>query len=40
MEDFNMPMVAKIDNEAPSFDMPYYDPIKDEDANISLEDLK
>jgi len=40
MEDFNMPMVAKIDNEAPSFDMPYYDPIKDEDANISLDDLK
>ncbi len=39
-EDFNMPRVAKIDTEAPNFDMPYYDPIKDDEGNISLEELK
>jgi len=39
MEDFNMPMMAKIDNEAPNFDMPYYDPISDEEGNINLEEL-
>ena len=35
-----MPMVVKIDNDAPNFDMPYYDPIKDIDWNINLEELK
>jgi len=40
MEDFNMPVIAKIDNEAPSFDMPYYDPKADDEGNINLEDLK
>jgi len=29
MEEFNMPQLAKIDNDAPSFDMPYYDPLTD-----------
>jgi len=40
MEDFNMPIIAKIDNEAPSFDMPYYDPKSDDEGSINLEDLK
>ena len=40
MEEYNMPMVVKIDNDAPNFDMPYYDPIKDIDWNINLEELK
>jgi hypothetical protein len=40
MEDFNMPNIAKIDCEAPSFSLPYYDPKKDEDSSISLSDLK
>lgn len=31
---------AKIDCAAPSFDLPAYDPIKDEDVQISSEDLK
>jgi len=31
--------MAKIDTEAPIFDLPYYDPKKDEDGTISLEDL-
>ena len=34
-----MPQVAKIDNEAPSFDLPYYDPITDNDWNISQSEL-
>ncbi|RKW22220.1 peroxiredoxin [Candidatus Gracilibacteria bacterium] len=31
--------IVKIDTKAPHFDLPYYDPKKDEDFSISLEDL-
>ena len=31
---------VKIDTPAPSFDLPAYDPIKDDTTNISLEDMK
>ncbi len=30
---------VKIDTPAPSFDLPAYDPIKDDDAHVSLEDM-
>ena len=35
-----MPQLAKIDNDAPSFDMPYYDPLTDNEWNISLGELE
>ena len=38
-EDFNMPTIAKIDNDAPSFDLPYYDPLTDDEGNLSLGEL-
>jgi len=31
MEDLNFPTIAKIDTEAPSFDLPYYNPKTDTD---------
>ena len=31
---------AKIDNQAPSWEMPFYDPTTDSDGNLSSEDLK
>lgn len=34
-----MPELVKIDTEAPSFEMPFYDPISDTDGNISSEQL-
>jgi hypothetical protein len=40
MEDFNLPLFVKIDNEAPSFDLPYYDPKEDVDGSLTLESLK
>jgi len=40
MDDFNMSTIVKIDNEAPSFDLPYYDPKTDSDGKISSEDMK
>jgi hypothetical protein len=40
MEDFAIMAPAKIDNEAPSFKAPYYNPKDDSDAIISNEDLK
>ena len=40
MDDFNMSTIVKIDNEAPSFDLPYYDPKTDSDGKISLSDMK
>jgi hypothetical protein len=36
MENYEFPTIAKIDTEAPSFDLPFYDPKKDEDGRISL----
>lgn len=36
---FEFPFV-KIDSPAPSFDLPAYDPIKDDTTQIALEDLK
>jgi len=30
MEDFDLPQIAKIDCEAPKFEMPYYDPNSDD----------
>lgn len=40
MEDFYEVKYAKIDTDAPEFDLPFYDPIKDNDWNISLKELK
>lgn len=40
MENYNIPMFAKIDNPAPNFSLPFYDPKTDEDWSLSLEDLK
>ena len=40
MENYEFPAIAKIDTEAPSFDLPYYNPKTDEDGNISLTELK
>jgi hypothetical protein len=31
MEEFNIPSMVKIDTEAPSFDLPYYDPKTDDE---------
>lgn len=39
MENYEFPTIAKIDNEAPSFDLPFYNPKTDEDGRISLWDL-
>jgi hypothetical protein len=40
MEELNLPLFVKIDNEAPSFDLPYYDPKSDSDGSITLADLQ
>lgn len=40
MENLEFPMIAKIDNEAPSFDLPLYNPKTDDEERISLSDLK
>ncbi len=39
MEDFTLPQQIKIDNEAPSWELPYYCPQSDSDGKISSEDL-
>jgi hypothetical protein len=31
MENYEFPTLAKIDNEAPEFDLPYYDPKNDDE---------
>ena len=40
MQDFDFPIMAKIDTDAPTFNLPFYDPKTDSDGTISLEDLK
>lgn len=40
MEEYNLSSIVKIDNEAPSFNLPYYDPKKDDEWSLSLNDLK
>ncbi len=40
MQDFDFPVMAKIDTDAPTFNLPFYDPKTDSDGTISLEDLK
>lgn len=40
MENYEFPSMVKIDNEAPSFDLPYYDPKEDNDWKLSLNDMK
>ena len=35
-----MPVVAKIDEEAPKFDMPFYNPETDDDGSISSKDVE
>lgn len=40
MENYEFPILAKIDNEAPEFDLPYYNPKTDDEWKISLNDLK
>ncbi|MDD2907213.1 MAG: peroxiredoxin [Candidatus Gracilibacteria bacterium] len=40
MENYEFPSIVKIDNEAPSFELPAYNPITDEEEKIALSDLK
>lgn len=40
MEEYDFPTIAKIDTEAPGFELPYYDPITDNDWKIDSDDLK
>ena len=40
MENFEFSAIAKIDTEAPSFNLPYYDPKSDSDGKIGTDDLK
>lgn len=40
MDNYEFPAIAKIDNEAPSFELPFYNPKTDEDGRISLSDLE
>lgn len=40
MEDYEFPVIAKIDNTAPCFELPYYDPKTDSDGKIWTSDLK
>jgi len=40
MEEFNIPSMVKIDTEAPSFDLPYYDPKTDDEWSLSLSNLE
>lgn len=40
MENYEFPIIAKIDNEAPNFDLPAYNPKTDDEERISLESLK
>jgi len=40
MENYEFPTVAKIDTEAPNFDLPFYDPKTDDEGRISSADLK
>ncbi len=40
MENMEFPVIAKIDNEAPNFDLPAYNPKTDDEERVSLEDLK
>lgn len=40
MENIEFPMIAKIDNEAPNFDLPAYNPKTDDEERVSLESLK
>ena len=40
MENYEFPTIAKIDTEAPNFDLPFYDPKNDDEGKISSSDLK
>ena len=40
MNELEFPTMAKIDTEAPSFNLPFYNPKKDEDGTIALADIK
>ncbi len=40
MEDFDFQDMVKIDEKAPLFELPYYDPKTDSDSSLKLEDLK
>ena len=40
MENYEFPTIAKIDTEAPNFDLPYYDPKTDSEGKIGSADLK
>ncbi|MCH2188684.1 peroxiredoxin, partial [Candidatus Gracilibacteria bacterium] len=39
MDDFSFAEMVKIDNAAPEFSMPYYDPASGTDGTLSLEDM-
>jgi NADH-dependent peroxiredoxin subunit C len=39
MEDYGLPQQIKIDTEAPTWELPYYDPKTDTDSKMSSDDL-
>ncbi len=39
-ETFDSYAIAKIDQKAPNFDLPAYDPLKDDETKVSLESMK
>lgn len=39
-EDFGEYQIVKIDEKAPLFEMPYYNPEKDDEGVIHLNDMK
>jgi peroxiredoxin (alkyl hydroperoxide reductase subunit C) len=39
MENYEFPTIAKIDTDAPKFNLPFYDPKTDSDGKISSEDM-
>lgn len=40
MENFESYQIAKIDTQAPWFEMPYYNPEKDDEGTLRLDDMK
>jgi len=40
MEEVFYNEIVKIDNKAPLFDLPAYDPLKDDETRVNLEDMK
>lgn len=40
IENYEFPTIAKIDEDAPCFDLPFYNPKSDSEWNVSLSELK